>query len=389
MKLNQEEQRHYNREQATAKLIQTCYREQCMGNRLTPEKLFALCQLTWFAKNWRKVKLLALWNLWDKGNNLPDLDKPTDLVLYDFPQEVIQYANEDTGFVNYYRPFRQPSREWVQQNFPSLAPLIHRVATLTNDDEIIEVAKCMESLPKISQWTRKAEMSSSSLLTPLFACLDPRQRFPVANKAKHVTGLHRKLGITLFALPDKIDTLIQLIGQYGISNALMLDVVSNQLLGMKLEGSPSPEFHKEKEKDLTTKDTDDVDVIIHARSIKAKRLHNKMTNQLKKLCESAKLKIKEGDKLYPYDALIVDYDGHGKDILVEAKSSVNRPELRLAVGQLFDYRRGLKRRAATDLAVLLPDKPDQDSMTFLDDVGVNILWFTDKQLTSIDGKLKL
>ena len=65
---------------------------------------------------------------------------------------------------------------------------------------------------------------------------------------------------------------------------------------------------------------------------------------------------------------------------------MERCVLRVAVGQLLDYRRGVERPDAADLAVLLPQKPDDDALGFLRSVGVEAFWFEELSLERIEGR---
>jgi hypothetical protein len=64
---------------------------------------------------------------------------------------------------------------------------------------------------------------------------------------------------------------------------------------------------------------------------------------------------------------------------------VDLASARLAVGQLLDYRRFLRRRLATDLAVLFLVKPSKHIGDFLLDVGVRPLWFASKTMKVVVG----
>ena len=120
--------------------------------------------------------------------------------------------------------------------------------------------------------------------------LPPRLRFPIVNKAEHVVRLHRKLGIISSSFPDKFNTLISLIRQFGIKDALMLDVTSSKLTTkmLKLPAKRNILQIKHANRPLNEKDDADVEVIIRDHSRKAIRLHNSMTNQLTRLCKDRK-----------------------------------------------------------------------------------------------------
>jgi hypothetical protein len=78
-----------------------------------------------------------------------------------------------------------------------------------------------------------------------------------------------------------------------------------------------------------------------------------------------------------------------RDLLIEVKSSTNIADVRLAVGQLLDYRRFVDRPNATDLAVLLPEEPNAHVRELLKACDILLLWFDDKvTLSRIRGPLE-
>lgn len=390
--MTEPERKHHLRCIRTANLVKACYRAQCQGEQFTPEKLHALCQLTWWGIHWQSTKLPALWKLWGKREEIPYIEDTDKLRAYGFPPSIVKYTTSETGIVNFYRVYRNSSLKWIRKNFRSLAPLVHKAAQLHDDDEARELAEAIDLLSRIPKpRSKRGKISPTSLLTPLFGCLDPRSKFPLVNKNKNVVNLHRKLGIYSFSFFDQFNTLLRLIGQFGIKDAFILDALSYRLSKKALPSNDDyvTAVTKRADRTLVEKDDADVSVIINTRSKKAIRLHNSMTNHLTRLCNRANLMIYEGVEPYRYDALVKNYDGNGKDLLLEVKNSSHRSQLRLAVGQLLDYRRGLRRRAVTDLAVLLPEKPSRDSMSFLSDVGIHVLWFTNGKLTAIKGNIGL
>ncbi|MBB1242495.1 hypothetical protein GL263_02755 [Streptomyces durbertensis] len=58
--------------------------------------------------------------------------------------------------------------------------------------------------------------------------------------------------------------------------------------------------------------------------------------------------------------------------LIEAKGTLHREAVRLAIGQLFDYRRFLSPEPA--LGLLLPAKPSADILELCRALGVKIIW---------------
>ncbi|MFD4907513.1 hypothetical protein [Kitasatospora purpeofusca] len=62
-----------------------------------------------------------------------------------------------------------------------------------------------------------------------------------------------------------------------------------------------------------------------------------------------------------------------ENALYEAKGTVRRDDVRMAIGQLFDYRRHLDVPDGMRLAVLLPGDPGKDLRALLDDVGISLV----------------
>jgi len=117
-----------------------------------------------------------------------------------------------------------------------------------------------------------------------------------------------------------------------------------------------------------------------------RRLHNKMTNAFGQRFRA--LEPEQGQMSNNrYDVLIRGYDGGGRDLLVEAKPDPNKGSIRIAIGQLYDYRRFLKNRAATDLAVLTIGRPDQSYVDLLvSDRGITALWFENETCKNLSGE---
>jgi hypothetical protein len=59
------------------------------------------------------------------------------------------------------------------------------------------------------------------------------------------------------------------------------------------------------------------------------------------------------------------------NLLVEAKGTVERGSVRMALGQLFDYRRFV---AGAHCAVLLPSRPREDLLRLVSSVGIDLYW---------------
>ncbi|MDF5753643.1 hypothetical protein [Spongiactinospora sp. TRM90649] len=70
--------------------------------------------------------------------------------------------------------------------------------------------------------------------------------------------------------------------------------------------------------------------------------------------------------------LLTDIYDATEAVLYEAKSTVSREDIRMAVGQLLDYRRHITVAGLT-LAVLLPSKPNRDLQDYLQSLNIRII----------------
>jgi hypothetical protein len=85
------------------------------------------------------------------------------------------------------------------------------------------------------------------------------------------------------------------------------------------------------------------------------------------LTKLRRLKIKPTGEVQP---LFTDlYDPHAK-LIIEAKGTVTREAIRMAVGQLLDYSRFVER---SKLAVLLPEVPRRDLLEFLQSHSIAVI----------------
>jgi hypothetical protein len=124
--------------------------------------------------------------------------------------------------------------------------------------------------------------------------------------------------------------------------------------------------------------------ILKEQTVEYQQRHNTMTKALGRLFRGHKLKY--GDKQHcRYDVLIENYDGDGKDLLIEAKPDPGKGEIRVAIGQLYDYRRFLMRKDLTDLALLTISSPSNDYLELLAELNISSLWFPDGSCKKLDG----
>lgn len=85
--------------------------------------------------------------------------------------------------------------------------------------------------------------------------------------------------------------------------------------------------------------------------------------------EVVRLAIRPGSELRP---LYCDLFNKSNHELVEAKGTVTREALRLALGQLLDYRRFIDPRPA--MVLLVPMRPRPDLLALLQEYGVRVVW---------------
>ena len=71
--------------------------------------------------------------------------------------------------------------------------------------------------------------------------------------------------------------------------------------------------------------------------------------------------------------------------MIEAKASSARADVRMAIGQLLDYRRhvaGVKR-----CVLLVPDRPGEDLLELIAGVGFGVVYRSGKSFESVEGQL--
>ena len=82
-----------------------------------------------------------------------------------------------------------------------------------------------------------------------------------------------------------------------------------------------------------------------------------------------KINVPEGSQ-----PLFTDMYIESQKVLIEAKGSTNRESIRMAIGQLFDYKRFVD---CEKIAVLLPAKPREDLINLLLEYDVLVIYQED------------
>ena len=139
---------------------------------------------------------------------------------------------------------------------------------------------------------------------------------------------------------------------------------------------------------LGLKDESDVATVRKAGTVKQKQIHNQMTNQLPALLSDFHL-CEGGDEKCMFDVLVMKYDGAENDLLIEVKSACDAGQIRMAIGQLFDYWLNLKGNLDTPhIAMLLPHRPNDDVVKLLESIGIGLMWYDDSRLRTETASLK-
>jgi hypothetical protein len=82
-------------------------------------------------------------------------------------------------------------------------------------------------------------------------------------------------------------------------------------------------------------------------------------------------------------SLFTDAYDTKRHLLIEAKASARREDIRMAIGQLFDYARYLSPRPR--LAVLIPDRPTGELLKLLREHQILAIWRTSNGFTEFQG----
>jgi len=305
-----------------------------------------------------------------------------------------ELVQSHTGFTNFYKAYRNSSEKWISQNYDLLLPLFKSAQELDTDSDGLKLIRKIEKLPKIPKANNENQrMHPEYLLTPVFFALDHRIRFPLINGNEGVRNLLSKLKVSNASLEKQYQSMIGLIGTGGIKDAADLDQVGRDLPDfMNIFGKlPTKKILEKKPTDgvaeLSLKDEADIESLQKARTVTLKRIHNKLTNRLKS-CLADYTLLEGCDKSLMFDVLVKNYSGDATDLLIEVKSSIEVPHIRMAVGQLFDYWYSLMGNTKPYVAILLPDQPTDEIKKLLQWLGIGILWFSGESLNTCSDWLE-
>ncbi|WPB76961.1 hypothetical protein KYC5002_49280 [Archangium violaceum] len=398
---NQFQRYWYQRHHDTARFVRACYDEISAMSAL---KLHALCKLTWcnraksemgffgVAETTGSLTVPALETLFGKSLQSKSFEAlSVSLDEAGISKPVRHVSGKRIGFVNIYPAYRNTSKKWLDTHKAAVQEIFAQARQLASDADRRILYERIATLPDIPR-KKGGPLPAANLLTPVIACLDPQVRSPIINSSSVVVDRLMLLGRLHATLPKQFDGLVSLVGKPGVPDAFVLDVTGPEV-GHDPESTERELFEAEEElftpaiprsESLPIKNEEDIKVVANALRTKHTQLHNRMTNRLLELCKAKKLTVVEGRlQSCRFDALVRAHQ-EGRDLLIEVKSTTEIADIRLAVGQLLDYRRQLPKKTTTNIAVLLPSAPGEHARALLDDVEAKALWFT-KDLKAIQG----
>lgn len=384
----------YQAERNTADLLRSVVASRD-AETLSGDDIWRLMQLTWITTNghdvspnhWKKLKVPALAGLFGKHPGIRD-DLETAIRAMDLPPSVEKAAIRETGVVNFRRVWRNSARTWCRKNRDSLRSIIRGIAIprSVSDEERMALAAQIEALPRIESPNHKVDARAVLAVSPLVAFLDPQHRFPIINGRENVTKLLSKLGLTTSGLEDQVRHLTGLIGKWGIDDALLIDVFPEKVAELATAPPPSASRNTGQGSTKPLPDYDEEERIAtqKAGKIHYRNRHHKMTTALKRIFAGFVLTARY-DPECKYDVLIENYDQKGRSLLIEAKPDPDKAAIRIAIGQLLDYRRFLERPAAADAAVLTISSPSRSHIDLLNELQITAIWYTDESCTKLRG----
>jgi hypothetical protein len=361
---------------------------------LSSDDLWYLFRLTWGTPrkkkdHWRKLKAPALAHLFGKQYQ-EHSDLRSTIMAMQLPDAVTAAAVRSTAVVHFYSARWNSSRDpWCVSNAGALRQIIQDARNLgQNVQDRFALAAKIELLPPVPLPNGGRGQHAADLVTPLVACLDSDKLFPIINGRTTVQRLLRSMHVVDHGLESQVNHVTGLIGHYGISDAHMIDVCADEIVDAIKKGEieTQPESKGPKPVPIPYYDEDERLSTKESGTIVSQQRHNRITNALRLLFANPEPE-QGNDPNCRYDALLKNYDQIGRDLLIEVKPDPDKGSLRIAIGQLFDYRRFLPHRPATDLAVLTIGPPDQSYKDLLADLQITCLWF-DQDCTKLDGEGK-
>jgi hypothetical protein len=379
------------REYNTTKLIRFCA-GYLIDKEINYMKLHALCKLTWitgknyetensaYIKSTKIPSLMEIFGIDRKQINLTEItNKIANITSRDL-REIKSIVEPPTGFTNFYNAYRKSSEKWIKENFVSVLEIMKMGFYLNSDADGEVIINKIMTLRRIPRGGTNVEilpdLNSESLLTPLIFSLDERLRFPLLNGNDGIKGIISTLNLKNQSLLKQYKGVVKLIGQNGIQSAIDIDRLGSNIENFIPIGNRPPrnQIINHSSRELGNREESDIQLLQQSLNVTVRRIHNEMTNMMiKKL--SNDFYLSEGNESHNmYDVLIHNLPDNDSDLLVEVKSSSEMVNLRMAVGQLYDYSRHLNKNRKIHKAIFVPELPDQSGIDYLKYCKVDIVW---------------
>ncbi len=384
------------RQRRTNRLVREVARK-VLAEPLDGDRLYGLCRLTWITESYRtkdasyirSTKIPALGDALQRDFSGQTLDEVATSVAMDLHKlQIDVLVRSHTGFTNFYKAYRKSARDWIIAHAPTIAALFHRAYDLQNDEDALALGADIAALPGIPKANHpQVLMRPEFLLAPVCFALDSRLRFPILNGGTRVQSVLRRIGANGQSVPVQIQLLVGLIGHRGIADAADVDQLGLAELANLGWGDVEPAWQllapaSEIGTVLPLKDEDEVRRLQQALELPQRRVHNGMTNSLRRLLASWTLLEGQANNCR-YDVLVKNYDGSNNDLLLEVKSSTDPSQVRMAIGQVYAYwHRLMGPSDDCHVAIVLPERPDAETEGLLQWLEIGLLWFEDLQLCS-------
>ena len=370
---------------------------------ITARQLYGLSKLAWITNSYEgesaayisSTKIPALGDAVGLDFSNESLEGVAKIIAKEFnDRSLVSLVKGHSGFTNFYKAYRNSVSLWVESNYSVLLPLYKAAYNAKDEKARLKIIKAITKLPGIPKANHPEQlMKPEYFLTPAFFMLDPKIRFPLINGNEWVQSLLSALNVADSGLCSQYSAMVGLYGKGGIRDAADLDQVGRDLpdfLSTDKRTATKKLLGKKKttpDGELPLKDEADIEAIRKAGTITHRREHNHLTNKIKDSLTEFTLLEGRSDTCM-FDVLVKNFNGEGNDLLIEVKSSVESPHIRMAVGQLFDYWYTLKGDEEPQIAVLLPECPENNVVSFLQWIDVGLMWFEEYQLCTKDSWLE-
>jgi len=356
---------------------------------ITPRQLYGLSKLSWITSSYadddagyiQSTKIPALGDIFEEDFSSYSLNDVAAEVSNRLDSELAgSLTLQHTGFTNFYKAYRNSVCTWIEENHARLLPMYYAALQATKSADRLKIVQAIQELPGISKANHEEQrMRPEYFLTPAFFTLDSKIKFPLINGNAGVKKLLDALEVKDSGLVEQYQAMVGLYGTGGINDAADLDQVGRDLPDFLTTDSrratkqllrPKP---IEGNTTLPLKDEADVESIRKSGSVAQRRIHNQLTNLLRSQLSAYTL-LEGRDPACMFDVLVKKYDAQA-DLLIEVKSSIEVANVRMAIGQLLDYRMRLNATPEPHLAILLPARPEEEVIDLLVLLEIGLLWF--------------